>query len=217
MSSLPASDGRRRRRVSDERILAAAVSEFAAYGFAGASISRIAERARTTRPTIYANFGTKEALFADAMQGEADALRTTLLGTYARIAGDSVSDQLRAGSRAIFDFAAARPDGFRLLFGGALGLPINDPALHSIYEDIINAVAAMIRGGLTGDSAARRAREYAVMVVGLLSATARDTIEGGADPAVAEDAAVGFLIGAFSRVPPDLATVSRASVRRTST
>lgn len=48
----------------DERILDAARSVFLERGLAGASIDEIAGRARAGKPTIYARFADKEALFA---------------------------------------------------------------------------------------------------------------------------------------------------------
>jgi AcrR family transcriptional regulator len=47
----------------EERILAAARTVFLARGFEGASIEEIAEAARSGKPTIYARFPDKEALF----------------------------------------------------------------------------------------------------------------------------------------------------------
>lgn len=44
-------------------VLASARAEFAAYGFAGASVDRIAARAELTRGAVYANFATKRALY----------------------------------------------------------------------------------------------------------------------------------------------------------
>jgi AcrR family transcriptional regulator len=48
----------------DARILAAARRVFLERGFEGASIVEIAEAARSGKPTIYARFGDKRALFA---------------------------------------------------------------------------------------------------------------------------------------------------------
>src|SRR5262249_31690633 len=47
----------------DERILNAARKIFVERGFEGASIDEIAEAARAGKPTIYARFGDKRALF----------------------------------------------------------------------------------------------------------------------------------------------------------
>ncbi len=48
----------------DERILDAARQVFLERGFEGASIEEIADTARSGKPTIYARFPNKEALFA---------------------------------------------------------------------------------------------------------------------------------------------------------
>ena len=50
-------------RVSPDRILAAAAAEFAARGFGGARVDRIARRARVNKAMIYYHFRSKEALY----------------------------------------------------------------------------------------------------------------------------------------------------------
>ncbi|MGE5244734.1 MAG: TetR/AcrR family transcriptional regulator [Betaproteobacteria bacterium] len=50
-------------RVSPDRILAAAAAEFAARGFAGARVDRIARRARVNKAMIYYHFKSKDALY----------------------------------------------------------------------------------------------------------------------------------------------------------
>ena len=51
----------------DARILAAACEVFLEKGFEGASIEEIAEAARSGKPTIYARFGDKRALFTEVV------------------------------------------------------------------------------------------------------------------------------------------------------
>jgi TetR/AcrR family transcriptional regulator len=59
------------------RILRAATREFAAHGFAGARIARIARRARINRAMLYYYVGPKDELFREAVRGAGDrALRT---------------------------------------------------------------------------------------------------------------------------------------------
>lgn len=55
-----------------DAILAAAVGEFAAEGFAGARIDAIAERSQANKQRIYAYFGSKDGLFR-AVQADAIA------------------------------------------------------------------------------------------------------------------------------------------------
>src|SRR5882757_9934810 len=49
--------------VSPDRILAAAALEFAARGFAGARVDRIARRARVNKAMLYYHFRSKERLY----------------------------------------------------------------------------------------------------------------------------------------------------------
>ena len=50
-------------RVSPDRILDAATLEFAARGFAGARVDRIARRARVNKAMLYYHFGSKQDLY----------------------------------------------------------------------------------------------------------------------------------------------------------
>jgi AcrR family transcriptional regulator len=64
-----------------DRILAAAIDEFAEYGLAGARVDRIAVRAGANKALIYRYFGSKEALFDAAVRTMAsrfDQIRSTL-------------------------------------------------------------------------------------------------------------------------------------------
>ncbi|MBY6706774.1 MULTISPECIES: TetR/AcrR family transcriptional regulator [unclassified Rhodococcus (in: high G+C Gram-positive bacteria)] len=51
-----------------ERILAAAVRRLELGGFDGVTISSVADEAGVSRPTVYAHFGTRDALVSDALQ-----------------------------------------------------------------------------------------------------------------------------------------------------
>ena len=50
-------------RVSPDRILAAAAVEFAARGFGGARVDRIARRARVNKAMLYYHFKSKQGLY----------------------------------------------------------------------------------------------------------------------------------------------------------
>jgi len=58
----------------EDRILDAARSVFLAHGLGGASIDEVARLARAGKPTIYARYGSKEALFGAVVMR--DAART---------------------------------------------------------------------------------------------------------------------------------------------
>lgn len=75
----------------DERILDAARDVFIARGFEGASIEEIAQVARAGKPSIYARFAGKEALFAAVVARNVDA--NTRVENYA-IEGASLEERL---------------------------------------------------------------------------------------------------------------------------
>jgi len=64
----PAKDARR------QEILDAAFVEFAAKGYAGASMAAIAQRARASKETLYAWFENKETLFNTLFQSRLDGM-----------------------------------------------------------------------------------------------------------------------------------------------
>jgi AcrR family transcriptional regulator len=69
--------GRPRRELAgevDERILDAALRVFLERGLSGASIDEIASLARAGKPTIYARFPSKEALFAAVVMRNVSAI-----------------------------------------------------------------------------------------------------------------------------------------------
>jgi AcrR family transcriptional regulator len=91
---------------SRERILAAAAVEFAARGFDGAKVDRIAARARLNKAMLYYHFDDKAALY-----------RAILLDVFTHVASavahtaavGSPEERLRAFIRAIASQAAGRP------------------------------------------------------------------------------------------------------------
>jgi len=106
MSRLPATEKRRRKQPAvrvgrppreragevDERILEAARRVFLERGLAGASMDEIARLARAGKPTIYARFPSKEALFtAVGIRNSAQLLER--LGTHAP-AGATIEERL---------------------------------------------------------------------------------------------------------------------------
>ncbi len=57
-------------RVSPDRILAAAAAEFAARGFAGARVDRIARTARVNKAMLYYHFRSKQALYRAVLRDQ---------------------------------------------------------------------------------------------------------------------------------------------------
>ncbi|MDH2444848.1 TetR family transcriptional regulator [Amnibacterium sp. CER49] len=91
---------------SRSRILGAARAEFAAAGFGGGRVERIATRAGINKERIYAYFGDKRSLFAAAVASAVEELGAV------RITG---SDGPAGWAERLFDFMADHPDTVRLL------------------------------------------------------------------------------------------------------
>jgi AcrR family transcriptional regulator len=94
-----------------QRVLAAALSEFAEHGVAGARVDRIARTAKTSKERVYAYFRSKEELYvavaADQLQQVMD--RTSL---------DPADLPGYVGE--LFDFYIAHPEMLRLVGWGRL-------------------------------------------------------------------------------------------------
>lgn len=92
---------------SRARLRAAAADEFAARGFAGATVDRIATRARVTKAMVYYHFASKAALYREILRDlfAAVADRVALV----RAAGGPPDHQLAGFIRAINETALAEP------------------------------------------------------------------------------------------------------------
>ncbi|MFJ6087862.1 TetR family transcriptional regulator [Streptomyces sp. NPDC092369] len=97
-----------------ERILTAAMEEFARHGIAGARVDRIAKLAKTSKERVYAYFRSKDALYAAvAAQEHLVIAEATQLDP----------SDLPGYAGRLFDYFVARPDHHRLITWGRLELP----------------------------------------------------------------------------------------------
>ena len=93
-----------------ERILAAAVTEFARHGWAGTPVQAIATRAGVARGTVLWHFGSKTQLYAAAVESVGDGLLKALRG---RADQDGASFEQIATTW--LDHLAKYPDAARIL------------------------------------------------------------------------------------------------------
>ena len=77
----------------DDRILQAARRTFLRRGFEGASIDEIAAAARAGKPTIYARFGDKRALFTAVVKGDVIS-RIAQFSSEWKPSGDTIEQRL---------------------------------------------------------------------------------------------------------------------------
>lgn len=92
---------------SRDRVFAAAAAEFAARGYAGANVDRIARAARLNKAMIYYHFTSKGALYREILSDMFQAVRVGVAQVAASPA--SPEDKIRGYIDAIATAAEARP------------------------------------------------------------------------------------------------------------
>jgi AcrR family transcriptional regulator len=92
---------------SRARLRDAAADEFAARGFDGATVDRIAARAKVTKAMVYYHFASKAALYQDILRERFAAVADRVSAV--RAAGGSAPAQLTAFIQAINETALAEP------------------------------------------------------------------------------------------------------------
>ena len=141
-----------------QRLLAAAISEFAEHGLAGARVDRIAEAAGGSKQLIYRYFGNKEALFEAAISHHIDRLTETVPLT---------PDDLGAYAAAMYDYMLANPKTLSLLGWRNFERPEpTDTELRS-YRAKIKALATAQQDGRLND--AFTPPDLLAMILGLVT------------------------------------------------
>src|SRR5580765_6225420 len=92
---------------SRDRVFAAAAAEFAARGYAGANVDRVARAARLNKAMIYYHFKSKAALYRAILNDMFDAVRRRIVDVAASRA--TPSEKIASYVRAIATEAEARP------------------------------------------------------------------------------------------------------------
>lgn len=115
-----------------ERILEAATAEFAAHGFAGGRVDRIAAGARSNVRMIYAYYGDKSGLF--------DAALTQALGRMAQNVPPR-PESLPEWAGEVFDHHQSHPEVLRLSTWAQLERPEAMAEPLNIYRDKTLAMA----------------------------------------------------------------------------
>ena len=134
-----------------ERLFAAAATEFAARGFAGANVDRIALAAKVNKAMLYYHFKSKSGLYHEILHDMFQAVAARI-GS-ATLEGAGPADRIRALVEAIAREAEARPHFPAIwLREIAEGGPHVDKRTMAIIVGILGQVAAAVQEGV----AARR-------------------------------------------------------------
>lgn len=112
----------------ERQIVAAAVAEFAANGYAGASVAAVAARAGISKPLIYQYFGSKDGLFLAALHDVATPMLERLEVAWSQEDDSVLSRTATLG--AVFESLEPQRAAWLLLFDETMPAsgPITDAA-----------------------------------------------------------------------------------------
>lgn len=131
---------------SRERLLAAAAAEFAARGFDGAKVDRIAARARINKAMLYYHFQSKAALYREILRQMFGTVAAAVTAVHAE--GGAPDDQIRRFIEAIARAAEASPHfpsmWLREIAEGGRHL---DDAIIVELRRVIETLGAILRAG----------------------------------------------------------------------
>jgi AcrR family transcriptional regulator len=152
-----------RRRSARDAIVDAAWELVREQGLAGLSLRDLARRAGITTPTVYAYFGSKNAIY-DAMFGAAVAqFAETMAEPYGH---DEPRELLVAAVRRFFQFCISDPARYQLLFQRTL------PGFAPSPESFAPAVRALAHAGdllaLNGITEPRHLDLWTALITGLV-------------------------------------------------
>lgn len=188
-------------RPTDDELLDAARAVFAERGLRAATMDAIADRANSTKPTLYAHFGDKQALYRATLARDATALRQWLLAAYESARGAHLDDEVRTYVMALFSYAIDQPDSFRMLFDSMDGE--NTPEQRNLYGLMIDRVAERIHSYLSGRgrNIGASAQLLAEMLVGLVGRAVGHALrEDELDPMAAGELVVAFIVPALRNI-----------------
>jgi AcrR family transcriptional regulator len=133
-------------RVSRERILDAATELFAARGYAGAGVDRLAERSGIAKTAIYYHFGNKEGLLAAVLDRAATQWIEAILQA-SRQGGDPLGrlDRALAGMRAMLE---ERPWIYKLFQILTLEVADEKPVIRATLQRIVQRARQAITEGM---------------------------------------------------------------------
>ena len=136
----------RRRLTAEERragILDAALAVFSARGYHASSIDDIAREAGISKALIYEHFDSKQSLYGDLLEQNANELFERLASSLAGVEVEAGAARLATGLDAFFSFVEERRDAWRILFRDVSD-PETSAALDRIVEQVTVVVAALI-------------------------------------------------------------------------
>ncbi len=169
-----ADENRKRRLPAAERrkvILDAALSAFVEFGYHGALMDTIAERAEVTKPILYRHFSSKLDLLLAIIDNAGEELRSSLL-----LPNPSEMDwrtSIRHSVHAYFEFVTRSEAAFRLIYDTDLNVDAKArERVIQIRKSIIEVVSGVVASYTDTDRVPREDIDVlAVILIGMVEST----------------------------------------------
>lgn len=144
------------------RVWSAAANEFAARGFDGAKVDRIAAVARVNKAMIYYHFASKAGLYNAILHDTFSAIAAAVRGV--REAGGTAEFQMRAYVAAIAGIAEGRPffPPIWLREVAEAGRHL-DPAVAGHFKQVLSVLGGILQQG-AAEGTMRRAHPFLVQL-----------------------------------------------------
>ncbi|GAB89244.1 TetR/AcrR family transcriptional regulator [Gordonia rhizosphera] len=203
-----------RNRPTDDELLDAATSVIAEVGVERATMDMIAERGGTSRVTLYAHFGSRDALVDKVVERELDQFTQWMFAAYDDIADMPYGQRARRSVEATFEYARRNPAGLRILLGHRQ--EAEDPG-RRLYQTLEPRVAARLRENYAtrGAQIEASADTLASLLIGIsLDVAYRAVIVDNADIDVACEIAVTATMAVLRDVQAEQLLALDASLSR---
>jgi TetR/AcrR family transcriptional regulator len=163
VSTRSSGEGRLSAQERREEIIRAAIVEFAAHGYHGASTERIANEAGISQPYVFRLFGTKKELFCISVDRVADLIKIAIDTAVAA----EPQDPMAAVSRAFTELMHRRDELVLLLQAFA---SVKDPDLMDLARNGLAQIYAYV-AELTGKNEDELQRFFAHGMLLVIAAT----------------------------------------------
>jgi TetR/AcrR family transcriptional regulator len=129
------------------RLLGVAQQQFAAKGFAGARVDEIARRARVNKQALYYHFGSKEALFREALESGYRKFRELDRGL--DVSQMSALDGLAALVEVNYDYLHQSPELLAMIMDAnrEKGRLLHRTRIHEINASLVGAIRSILARG----------------------------------------------------------------------
>ena len=116
-----------------DKILAAALDEFARKGLAGTRVDQIAQAAGVNKAMIYYHFASKEELFNELFQSEMELLKKELGQAMSQRDVNSLEEMTEA-TRAFLEYVGSKKKLLQVLMSGAILSETIQPQLFKLLD-----------------------------------------------------------------------------------